>query len=552
MSTPAADGRALEDLLDELVARYSDELAAGRRPARAGYLERVPAQARPGLERCLKMIDAGLASPPSAALPLAPGLELGRYQLSKELGRGGMALVFLAQDRELRRPVALKILRPGLALERRHVDRFRREALAIARLKHASIVQIHDVGELSGFHYLAMEYVEGPTLARVLEALPRERRWTGEELARAAGVPALAGRGRTLEQVLAALLAPVAEALHAAHGLGIVHRDVKPSNILIRPDGTAVVADFGLAKQDGDPALSLTGDTIGTPYYMSPEQAWMAEVQVDGRSDVYSLGVCLFEALAGRRPFEGRNLLEVFERIRTTIPPSLKSLEPRVSRDAAAVVRRAMARAPEDRYSSAADLASDLRALAELRPTQARLGEGGALRRAWASCRLHLAGVPGEYRSARTFLGVPLVHVISGPRLPGRPRRVARGWFASSPEVAVGGIACGQTAFGGIACGGIACGLFAWGGLALGFLVGFGGLAMGLLSMGGLSAGYLAFGGVAVGYGAVGGLARGVYAMGGDARGTHVISEGRRDLGEQEFFDAVLGFDVPWFHLGID
>src|SRR5262245_50148552 len=213
MSTEHDGGaRDLDDRLDRLVGEYSDLVAAGRGPSKQAFLERVPAEARAGLERCLKMIDAGLASAPGAALPLAPGLALGRYRLVRELGRGGMALVWLAQDTGLARPVALKLLRPGLALERAHVDRFRREALAIARIRHANIVQIHDVGADRGFHFLAMEYVEGPSLARVLEALgPRSaRRWSAEELARAAGIPALAARGRTLEHALAALLRPLA------------------------------------------------------------------------------------------------------------------------------------------------------------------------------------------------------------------------------------------------------------------------------------------------------------------------------------------------------
>jgi hypothetical protein len=545
------DGHDLDDRLDALVAEYSDLVAAGKAPRKQAFLERVPPAARPGLERCLKMIEAGLAQAPRAT-PLAAGMRLGRYELVRELGRGGMALVWLARDSELRRPVALKVLRPGLALEAAHVDRFRREALAIARLRHPSVVQIHDVGGERGFHWLAMEYVEGPSLARVLEALgpAQARRFDADELARAAGIPSLARGRASLEQALATLFESVARALQAAHEHGIVHRDVKPSNILLRKDGTPVVVDFGLAKSDGDPALSLTGDTLGTPYYMSPEQAWLRGARVDHRTDVYSLGVCLYEAFAGRRPFEGANVLEVFERIRNALPPSPATVEGRLSRDAAAVVRKAMARAAEQRYTDARALAEDLAALALGSPSRAGSAEGGRLRRALAGYRLYASGLPYEYRSHRTWLGLPLVHAINGPRTPGQPPRIARGWLALSPEVAQGVLAIGSRAYGLFACGGVACGLFSWGGISLGILGAFGGMALGGLAFGGIAAGYLALGGVSFGQGAIGGLALGRYAMGGEAHGTYVLSDERQDITQAEFFEGVLGFDPSWFSLG--
>ncbi|HEX6884927.1 MAG TPA: serine/threonine-protein kinase [Planctomycetota bacterium] len=545
------DAHELDDRLDALVSEYSDLLAAGRAPRKQAFLERVPPAARPGLERCLKMIESGLAQVPVASVALVPGLRLGRYELVRELGRGGMALVWLARDTELRRPVALKILRPGLALEATHVDRFRREALAIAKLRHPSLVQIHDVGSERGLSYLAMEYVEGPSLARVLEALgpAAGRRFTADELARAAGIPALAQAGGTLEQALARLCAQVATALAVAHAQGIVHRDVKPSNVLLRKDGTPVVVDFGLAKSDGDPALSLTGDTLGTPYYMSPEQAFLAGAKVDHRTDVYSLGVCLFEALTGLRPFEGASVLEVFDKIKNALPPAADSIEARLSRDACAVLRRAMARHSAQRYADAAAFAADLSALGVGQPTQARTAEGGRLRRAWTSWRLYASGLPYEYRSHRTWLGLPLVHVLNGPRQPGQPKRVARGWLAMSPEVAQGVLAFGARAYGVVACGGIACGLFSWGGVSLGLLGAFGGMALGGISFGGMSAGYLALGGCAAGYGAIGGFAVGRYAMGGEARGTYALSQERQDFTQTEFFEHVLGFDLPWFRM---
>ncbi|MEW6074368.1 MAG: serine/threonine-protein kinase [Planctomycetota bacterium] len=541
---------SLDDRLDRLVAEYCDRVQAGESPLRDAYLAEVPSEARPGLERCLKMIDAGIATVPSAARPLVPETKFGRYTLRREVGRGGMAQVWLARDEELERPVALKILRPGLALEAQHVDRFRREALAIARLRHPHIVQVYDVGEAHGYHYLAMELVEGPSLATVLGALPAKRRWSADELARAAGIPALSSRERSFEQALAALLAPVAAALHVAHEQGLIHRDVKPSNILLRPDGTAVVADFGLAKGQGDPALSLTGDTIGTPYYMSPEQAWLAEAKVDHRTDVYSLGVTLYEALGGARPFEGGTMLEVFEAIRTTIPPALRSRQSRVSKDAEALVQRAMARRPADRYASAAELAADLVALAERRPTEARRRRGGLLRRAWTAYLAARSGQPTEYRSPRTFAGLPLLHFYGGRRMPGQRPRVARGWIAAG-DIAIGAFASGPVAVGLVAIGGISAGLlFAWGGLAAGLLLAFGGLAVGGLPIGGVAAGYLAFGGAAFGYAAIGGYACGVYALGGKAVGRYLVTNGHADPEAREWFANTVPFLLERMGMG--
>lgn len=527
----------LDDLLDRVVAEYSDALAAGGTPDRRDYLTRVDASARPGLERCLKMIEAGLATVPAGPTPLVPEARFGRYVLKRELGRGGMALVWLAYDSELQRPVALKILRPGLAMESTHTDRFRREALAVARLRHPNIVQIHDVGEERGYHYLAMEFIEGPSLATVLEAVDT-RLYSADELRRAAGAPGLAPGAIGFEQAVAKLLMPVADALAEAHAKGLVHRDVKPSNILLRGDGTAVVADFGLALSDGDPALSLTGDLLGTPYYMSPEQAQLTETQVDHRTDVYSLGVTLYEALAGQRPFEGDSALEVFEAIRSTQPRSLLTREKRASKQAAAVVRMAMARNPEERYETAADLRDDLQALAEGTPVQAWKQHGGWVRRAWTDLRWMSSGMPFEYKSEAKFLGLPLVHIYSGRLYPGQKWRVAKGWLA-----------CGEFAYGGLCAGAVSAGLISFGGLSFGVLSSMGGLSAalllsaggvsfaGLASFGGVSiATLLAFGGIARGYAAIGGHARGTYAMGGNADGEFVITEGQQDLTEEEWW----------------
>jgi len=538
------DDNTLDDRLDELVARYSDALEAGQPVNRRRYLEEVPAEVRPGLERCLRMIEAGSARTPSAARPLVPGLQLDHYELVSELGRGGMAVVWLARDPSLQRSVALKILRPGLALEERNAARFRREALVIAQLVHPHVVQVFGAGETHGYHYIAMELVEGPSLATILEALPTDRPRTPEDLARAAGMPQIAQEARSYEEAMAGLLAPVVEALISAHELGLVHRDIKPSNILFHRDGRAVLADFGLAKGGEDPALSLTGDPLGTPYYMSPEQAYIAgATEVDHRTDIYSLGVTLFEALTGKRPFQGDSFLEVIEAIRTITPPSVRSLCPTISRNASAVVARAMDRDPERRYPSASELYADLVALSTDQPTMALRKAGNPLRQLWLQMRLMSSGQPYEYVSPHKFLGLPLVHVISGPRRRGAPLRRAKGWIAAG-DVAYGALfASGLFACGGVACGLSAFGVFTFSAVGLGLFV-CAAVGMGFATFSGISIGALACGGVALGYVAIGGFARGIYVAGGNAEGRYRFDTDPPDPEAERFF----GETVPsWF-----
>ncbi len=518
----------LDDLLDRLVAQYAERLARGEKRDPSDLLAQVSVEHRAALERCFRMMQAGIASAPPVAAPLGPGSALDNFEIVRELGRGGMAVVYLATQRELARPVALKVLRPGLALEARHVDRFRREALAVARLRHPHIVQVYAVGSARGYHYLAMEYVEGQSLADVYEQLPKDGSASVDDLARLTGAK-FPNEATSFERALCALLAPVARALGVAHELGIVHRDVKPSNILIHKDGRAVIADFGLAKGEGDPGLSLSGEPLGTPFYMSPEQATLTEHAVDQRTDVYSLGVTLYEGLTGRRPFEGDTVLAVLERLKSGVVPSVRSVAKKCSRDADAVVRRAMARKPDDRYPTALEFAIDLQAIAQGNLTQASVREGSALRRGWRTIGALMRSELDEYRSSTEFLGLPLVHIVrTGPR--GKRMPVAKAWFAF-----------GQRALGVFAWGGFSCGVFAFGGFSLG-LFAFGGFAMGLIALGGFAGGLVAFGGFAAGYAAVGGEGAGYYVLAGRAWGAHVISATVHDPLAIEWFK-------PWLPL---
>ncbi|MEM8711930.1 MAG: serine/threonine-protein kinase [Planctomycetota bacterium] len=350
-SLPLSAGapEAVDDLLDRLVSEYTDRRLAGDQPDHAVFLGQVPPGARPGLERCLKIVDAGEGQ--SRRSSVGPGTRLGRFEIQRELGRGGMAVVYLATDPDLRRPVALKVLRAGLALDASHVDRFEREGRAIAKLSHPGVVQVYEVGESDGLHWIAMEYVAGPSLRTVIEAIHGDGAPSAEKLARAVGDLSLAS-SPTLGAAAAQLLRGPAAGLVAAHAAGLIHRDIKPSNILVRADGSAVLADFGLARSQGDPGLSLTGAPIGTPYYMAPEQAHTASHTVDERTDVYGLGVTLFELISGQRPYAEETLLEVLDAIRFRSPRALRGLSAWATDDDDAVVRMAMKREAEERYAT--------------------------------------------------------------------------------------------------------------------------------------------------------------------------------------------------------
>jgi hypothetical protein len=245
---------------------------------------------------------------------------------------------------------------------------------------------------------------------------------------------------------------------------------------------------------------------------------------------VYSLGVTLYEALAGARPFAGETVLAVLDAVRHRLPEPLRVQNPSATRDAAAVARRAMEKSPDGRYPSALELAVDMTALAQGLTTQALVREGGPLRRAVRSLSAYWRGEVPEYRSSATFLGLPLVHFVSGRRAPGQKMRVAKGWIAGGP-VAVGLVASGGMAFGG----------FTWGGISIG-LGAFGGIAMGILPFGGIALGYVALGGVALGWGAIGGLAIGRYAMGGQPIAKYAVGAGVRSQEAFDFFEPIVAW----------
>jgi serine/threonine-protein kinase len=267
---------------------------------------------------------------------LAHGLN-GRYRLERELGRGGTATVWLAQDLRHERPVALKVLEPGLA----HTlgpERFEREIRFAARLQHPHILSVYDSGESAGQLWFTMPYVEGESLR---DRLQREKALPLDEAIRIAR--------------------QVAQALQYAHSHGVVHRDVKPENILLTPDGNTLVADFGIARPlDSEAAKQLTavGLVVGTPSYMSPEQATGSAL--DGRSDIYSLACVLHEMLSGQPPFTGPTAQSVVTKHITQAPPPITSPFARVPAPVVRAIARALAKAPSDRFETAADFAAAL------------------------------------------------------------------------------------------------------------------------------------------------------------------------------------------------
>jgi serine/threonine-protein kinase len=261
-----------------------------------------------------------------------------RYEITKAIARGGMARVYLARDRSLDRPVAVKELVPEFAADESFVERFRREAQAAANLTHPNIVGVYDWGTQDNTYFIIMEYVDGPVLSKVLR-----------------------DEGPLHPRRAAELASEVAAALGFAHSRGVVHRDVKPGNVILTSSGQAKVTDFGIARAMSAPEENLTqaGSVMGTATYFSPEQA--QGLQVDQRSDLYSLGVVLFEMVTGRTPFTGETPLAIAYKHVQDQPPAPSTLVSGLPAGLEAVIMKLLRKRPEDRYANAEDLRADLR-----------------------------------------------------------------------------------------------------------------------------------------------------------------------------------------------
>jgi serine/threonine protein kinase len=439
MAEMPADHDPLDALAEDFLARQrrgespSVEQYAAEHPELAEEIrELFPAMA--AMERLKargERTSGGLASLGPVKLD-----RLGDFKIIREIGRGGMGIVFEAEQESLNRRVALKVLPRQALLERRHLARFKREARLASRLHHTNIVQVYGVGEQDGFHYYVMQYVRGVGLDKLVARLGRPASRgaaNGQGHATAAAETGAATAQELLDQVWACLTGQAgkdaghspladaqyyrrvagigvqaAEALAYAHEQGTLHRDVKPANVLVDDHGVAWVTDFGLAKADNGPEVTQPGDLTGTLRYLPPERL---AGRVDARGDVYGIGLTLYELITGRAGYDENDRSALIRKISQTSPPAPRRINPAVPRDLETIVLKAVAREPEGRYASAAALADDLRQFIEDRPILAR--PVGPAERLWRWCRRNRAVAALSAATMLLVVAVALVASVS-------------------------------------------------------------------------------------------------------------------------------------------
>ena len=386
---------------EPLIDSFVDRALRGEAPDLEEFLEQNPQLPAPAVRRLRKLASALLGGKRRESPEIVdvedeslPFEKLGEFRLERLLGSGGMGDVYLATQESLGREVALKIMQARLRQTDKARQRFRREAQTVGRLRHPNIAALYESGVAEQVEYLALEYVPGPGIDELLVAteghrltVPEAVRWCRD----------------------------VGRALICAHEGGIVHRDVKPSNIRLAADGRAMLLDFGLARDQDLEALSRTQNFRGTPYYASPEQVERGPEEVGPASDVYSLGVTLYECVTGCLPFQGKTSARVFQQILAHEPPPARRLNPAVGRDLEAVIATAMEKAPARRYATAEAFTDDLEALLEGRPVRAR--PLSALRRLvrWAERRP--AAAAAAVLAILLFVGGPLTFAIQERRV---------------------------------------------------------------------------------------------------------------------------------------
>jgi tetratricopeptide (TPR) repeat protein len=411
------------------VEEYLACLEAGRAPDRQAFLAAYPeiaaavAECLDGLEfvrmaapQLHQSASDGLAATLAAATATDPVAPLGDFRIVREVGRGGMGVVYEAEQLSLGRRIALKVLPFAAAMDPRHLQRFKNEAQAAAHLHHQHIVPVYCVGCERGVHYYAMQFIHGQTLAEVLHALraqqgpekepappptvthpsqpavgrlsPPEEPIGGDKAVtdtapQAALTTEHAARSPAYYRSVATLVLQAAEALEHAHQQGVIQRDIKPANLLLDTRGHLWVTDFGLAQFQANPGLTMTGDVMGTLRYMSPEQAQGNRVVIDQRTDLYSLGVTLYELLTLEPPFDGQDRQKLLRQVTEEEPRPPRQRDKAISVDLETVVLKCLEKNPGDRYASAQELADDLRRFLEDKPIKAKRPTLGQRVRKW-------------------------------------------------------------------------------------------------------------------------------------------------------------------------
>jgi tRNA A-37 threonylcarbamoyl transferase component Bud32 len=386
------DAQGDDPRLVAALREYQIALEAGSRPNRQAFLTQYPeiadelAECLDGLEflhTAAPRFQSGEEPPPPAPVP--DGL-LGDFQLVREIGRGGMGIVYEAIQLSLGRRVALKVLPLAATLDARQLQRFENEARAAAHLHHSHIVPVFAVGCERGIHYYVMQLIQGRSLAAVIDDLRQTSRPAPADAETdeiAASLTHQSTGSRQFFQTVATLGLQAAEALEYAHQMGVVHRDIKPANLLLEAQGDLWVTDFGLARFQERPGLTAPGDLVGTLRYLSPEQA-AGQPVIDPRSDIYGLGATLYELLTQRPAVPGQTEGECLRQIIYEEPVSVRRLNRAVPVELATIVHKAMAKQPEDRYRTARELADDLRRFLADEPIRARPPGVGERARRWA------------------------------------------------------------------------------------------------------------------------------------------------------------------------
>ncbi|MHC4818904.1 MAG: serine/threonine protein kinase [Planctomycetota bacterium] len=367
-------------ILAKLILEYHLRLARGKRPVAADFRE-AAGECFEEFEALIeqeRLLDEAMGR---ERFPRAFG-NSGEFTLVERLGMGGIGIVYKAIQRNVSRPVALKVLRGGWAGDEQLLQRFLDGARKAAQIEHDHVVHIYDAAVFQGRPYIAMQYVPGVTLGDVFERLrkvgPPPFHAGHHEALTSAGAPPLNGKtngenSNTFVRRLAHLLIGPAQALQQYHDVGIVHRDVKPGNLILDPQGRLVLTDFDLARKFDTSFSQIAATKVGTPGYMSPEQIDPIARDVDGRADVYSLGVVFYEGMTQRTPFkEPGQASTVYERTLTERAPAPARLTPDLPPDACKVVLKALERQRRDRFPTIAAMTSDLKALAAGRPVRAR------------------------------------------------------------------------------------------------------------------------------------------------------------------------------------